>query len=159
MHNRSIRLLALVLGAVVMPCVTLWAADPIVGTWKLNLAKSKYNPGPPPVSETRTYEVVKEGLKATVATIGPDGKSNTAEFPMNYDGRYYTMTGDPQFDKLSLTRVDDRTSEATLLHGEMVVGAARRTVSADGKTMTITYKGRDGEGLLVENVTVYDKQP
>ena len=155
MHNRSIRLLTVVLGAV----VAVWAADPIAGTWKLDLAKSKYKPGPAPVSETRTYEMLKDGLKATVRTVAPDGTSTTAEFPVNYDGRYYTLTGDPQFDKIALTKIDDHTGEATLLHGEIVVGVARRTVSADGKTMTITYKGQGSEGQEIENVAVYEKQP
>src|SRR2546426_10145346 len=31
--------------------------DPVVGTWELNVVKSKYSPGPAPKSEMRTYVV------------------------------------------------------------------------------------------------------
>src|SRR5689334_10523879 len=34
----------------------IWAADASVGTWKLNVAKSTFKPGPPPIAETRVYK-------------------------------------------------------------------------------------------------------
>ena len=33
------------------------AADPVIGTWQLNVAKSKFSPGPAPKSDARTYAV------------------------------------------------------------------------------------------------------
>ena len=52
---------------------TLVAADPTVGTWKLNTAKSKYSPGPAPTSATITYEDTADGIKRTGENVLPDG--------------------------------------------------------------------------------------
>ncbi len=41
------------------------AADPASGTWELNLAKSKFSPGPPPKSLTRTFEATGADVKYT----------------------------------------------------------------------------------------------
>ena len=68
-------------------------SDPVIGTWKLNLMKSKYNPGPPPKSLTRTYESVRNGVKVTVE--GVDGFNNPIKYgyTANYDGKDYPVTG------------------------------------------------------------------
>ena len=50
--------------------------DPLVGTWELNVAKSKYSPGPAPQSETRTYVVSGEDIKATVKRRGQRRKAD-----------------------------------------------------------------------------------
>ncbi len=109
-------MLALILGA----SAAAWAADPLdttLGTWKLNVAKSKFIPGPPFRSETRTYVALPEGVKVTIHTVDGDGKTITTEFPVNYDGKYHhiTTSGGPA-DAISLTRIDALTAEAHLTH-------------------------------------------
>jgi hypothetical protein len=42
--------------------------------------------------------------------------------------------------------------------GGKVVGNWTRKVSADGKTMTVTYKGTDAKGQKVSNVLVFDRK-
>ena len=42
------------------------AADLVLGTWHLNVARSKFNPGPAPKSSKRTYELYRDGIKTTV---------------------------------------------------------------------------------------------
>lgn len=154
--GRSTRLLIVMLGAV----VTVWAAtDPAVGTWTLNLAKSKYIPGPPPKSQTRIYqEDAGGGIKATVKTVNPDGTSVVVIYPSNWDGKEYPVSGSPDTDGIIMKKVDDRTSESLLKHAGAVIGVARRTISQDGKTMTIIYKGVV-QGETVNNVAVYEKEP
>jgi hypothetical protein len=61
-------------------------------------------------------------------------------------------------DAIVMTKVDNQTAQAILKHGDTVVGTSRRIVSADGKTLTVTYKGTDPEGVSVDNVAVYEKQ-
>lgn len=51
--------------------MTLWPADPVVGTWKLNAAKSMYTPGPTPRSGTITYEETADGIKRTGELLTP----------------------------------------------------------------------------------------
>jgi|SRR5579871_293011 len=150
---RSIRFVVVLLCAASM----IWAADPAVGTWKLNLAKSRYRPGPPPKSQTRVYKEAPDGMRATVTTVNPDGLMFVEEYPSNTDGVEHAVKGDPYLDGIIMTKVDDFTAESTLIHGEVILGKAKRTVSPDGKTMTITYQGMLG-GEKVDNIAVYDKQ-
>ena len=59
----------LVLGVGVLAVAALATAqakDPFVGTWNMNLAKSKYSPGPAPKSTTSTYEAAGKGYKVSV---------------------------------------------------------------------------------------------
>jgi hypothetical protein len=136
----------------------VWAADASVGTWKLNVAKSTFKPGPPPVAETRIYKAQPNGVQTTVTTTWADRISTTVEYPANYDGKDYPVSGSRDVDAVALSRMDDFTSAATLKHAGKEIGVARRSVSPDRKTMTITYKGINTRGDLVDNVAVYDKQ-
>jgi len=135
-----------------------WAADASVGTWKLNVAKSTFKPGPPPAAETRIYQSQPEGVKTTVKTTWADRKTTSVEYPANYDGKDYPVSGSRDIDAVALTRMDDFTSAATLKHAGKEIGVARRVVSPDRKTMTITYKGINSIGDKVDNVAVYDRQ-
>lgn len=136
----------------------IWATDdPVIGTWKLNVAKSKYLPGPAPRSETRKYETAPDGIDATVTTVARDGQTIVQKYPSNADGRVQTVTGAPDKDGIIMTKVDFFTSESKIIHGGNVIGLARRTVSGDGKTMTITYEGTLN-GEKVKNVALYERQ-
>jgi hypothetical protein len=136
----------------------VWAADASVGTWKLNVAKSKFKPGPPPVAETRVYKAQPKGVKTTVTTTWADRLSTSVEYPANYDGKDYPVSGSRDVDAVALSRVDDFTSAAVLKHAGKEIGVARRVVSPDRKTMTISYKGINTRGDQVDNVAVYDRQ-
>jgi hypothetical protein len=137
---------------------TLGAADASIGTWKLNVAKSTFKPGPAPVAETRVYNAQPKGVKTTVKTTWADQLTTTVEYPANYDGKDYPVSGSRDVDAVALTRMDDFASEATLKHAGKEIGVARRVVSPDRKTMTISYKGINTRGDRVDNVAVYDKQ-
>ena len=152
------RLLVLTLFGASFGASSTWAADASVGTWKLNVAKSTFRPGPPPAAETRIYQSQPEGVKTTVTTTWADRKTTTVEYPANYDGKDYPVSGSRDIDAVALTRMDEFTSAATLKHAGKEIGVARRVVSPDRKTMTITYKGINSIGDKVDNVAVYDRQ-
>jgi hypothetical protein len=147
------KLLVLLLGT-----SAVWAADASIGTWKLDVAKSTFKPGPPPVAETRIYKAQPNGVKTTVTTTWADRLSTTVEYPANYDGKDYPVSGSRDVDAVVLTRMDDFTSEATLKHAGKEIGVARRIVSRDGKIMTISYKGINTRGDQVDNIAIYNKQ-
>ena len=132
--------------------------DPVVGTWELNVAKSKYSPGPPPKSETRTYAVAGQDIKATLKGTDREGKPYTGEWTMNYDGKDRPMKGNPDADTLSLKRTDASTAEFTLKRAGKVVITGTRTISKDGKTMTITAKGTNTQGQTLNEVEVFEKR-
>lgn len=133
-------------------------SDPRIGTWKINLAKSKYNPGPAPQSDTRTYEASDGGLKATIEEVAANGNHITAMYTAKYDGKDYPYTGNPNVDTVALKRIDAQTTELTMKKGSKVVGTNRIVISKDGKMMTQTANGINARGQLANNVAVYDKQ-
>jgi hypothetical protein len=132
--------------------------DLVLGVWILDVEKSTYDPGPPPQSQTRTYEKVSEGIKATIVTVDAKGQSVTARYTANYDSLEYPLTGSATVDAIALKRINATTAEATLTHARKLIGTARRVISKDGRTMTISFRGTDESGRAVANVSVYEKR-
>ena len=137
---------------------TALAADAVAGTWKLNLAKSTFSPGPAPKSRSRTYVESAQGMTVTVKTTAADGKESTTTIVFKDDGKSYPASGNPDFDAISAKRVDALTLNSTQTKAGATVGTAVRTVSKDGKTLTFTQKGTHANGGKFEDVSVYDKQ-
>ena len=135
------------------------ADDPFVGTWKLNHAKSKYSPGPPPKSQTYKYEPAgANGVKFTATGVDARGNPIHIEFTANFDGKDYPVTGNRNSDVLWLKRIDAYTVEGANKKAGKVIRTFRRAVSKDGKTLTVTEKGTDVNGQVSDNLVVYDKQ-
>ena len=129
---------------------TLVAADPTVGTWKLNTAKSKYSPGPTPTSATITYEDTADGIKRTGENVLPDGTKTSFEYTAKYDGKDYPVTGSDTIDMIALKRINDRTTEATLKKSGKVVstaktGSVQRRQNADPNDNRHERKGPEDE--------------
>jgi hypothetical protein len=129
------------------------AADPQMGTWKLNEAKSKITPGTLKFT-TVTFKSMLGQVKVTGDGIDADGKPVHSEWTGNFDGKDYPVTGDPISDTRSYTKVDDR----TVKKGGKVIDTGRIVVSADGKSRTVTVSGTTPKGKKFTNVVVYDKQ-
>lgn len=134
------------------------AADSIVGTWTLNAAKSTYNPGPAPKSQTVKFEEVGEGIKSTGESVAGDGTATRTEYTANYDGKDYPLKGVKDADTVSLKRIDANTTERTDKKAGKVVRTYTRKLSADGKTITATVKGTDEQGRTINNVVVLERQ-
>jgi hypothetical protein len=147
-----------VLAAVLALTVIAWGADSNVGTWKLNLDKSKYSPGPAPKSQTLTIEASDGGIKYTSDGENAEGSSVHVEFTAKYDGMDNPVTGSPAFDSIALKRIDANTIESTTKKDGTVMATSRTVISKDGKTRTVTIKGKNAKGQDVNNVVVYDKQ-
>jgi hypothetical protein len=137
---------------------TVLAADAEIGTWKLNIAKSTFSPGPAPKSQTRTYAQSAQGMTITIKTTAADGKESTQNASFKDDGKPYAVGGNPDFDTVSLTRVDASTVHVTQMKAGATVGTAVRTVSKDGKTLTLAQKGTHAGGGKFDDVLVFDRQ-
>ena len=158
---RMRRLTLLVMTAVVSVLVLgsiAHAADNQVGTWKLNVAKSKYSPGPPPKEGTLTVESQPNGLKIAVRGTDAEGKPVNMEFAPKYDGKDVPATGLPGADTISMKKIDDYTIEAVSKKAGKPMVTTRTVVSKDGKTRTTTQTGTNAKGEKVNNTLVYDKQ-
>lgn len=139
----------------------VWAAgapDPVIGTWTLNVVKSKFNPGPAPKSQTRTYAQSAQGIAMTFNGVAADGSPVSGQSTFNYDGKDYPITGSPDFDTLSLKRVNGSTVKAVMKLSGKVVGSTTRSISEHGKVMTLSSKGTNAKGAPYDNVAVFDKQ-
>jgi hypothetical protein len=134
-------------------------ADKQLGTWTLNLAKSSYNPGPPPKSETRVYEPFgAKGVTAKFDRVDGEGHKIAIGYSANYDSKDYKYLGSLDADTIVLKRIDPYTVEATLKKNGIVVQTSTAVVSKDGKTRTVTTSGKNGKGELFHNVVVFDRQ-
>jgi len=134
-----------------------FAQDAHMGTWKLNEAKSKLSPGSPK-NTTVVYEAAGDNVKVTVDGIGSDGKPTHNEWTGKFDGKDYPVTGDPNSDMRSYTKIDDRTLGLNVKKGGKVTISGRIVFSADGKTRTVTVSGTDSTGKKFESNSIYEKQ-
>jgi hypothetical protein len=143
------------LGAVVMAAD---APDPVVGTWTLNTAKSKFTPGPAAKSQTRTYAETAQGTAMTFTGVAANGSPMSGKSTFKYDGKDYKITGSADYDTLSLKRLNGSTVRADLKKSGKVVGTTVRTLSGHGKVLTLASKGTGATGAAFDNVMVFDKQ-
>jgi hypothetical protein len=133
--------------------------DPQVGAWKLNVAKSKYSPGPAPTDGTTTIEAAGAGTKVTVDQTLPDGTKRHYTFTAGYDGKDTPVVGDnPDADTVARTRVNASTVRTVQKKGGKVTTTQTSAVSKDGKTRTVTTEGVNAKGQKVNNVAIYDRQ-
>ena len=144
-----------VLITVVSGMVLAQSTNPLVGTWTLNVAKSKA----PFKSGTTIVEPVGDGIRFIVDLVGTDGTKSHWEFTANYDGKEYPVTGNsPYGDTVVLTRVDARTTRTVGSYRGKATVTHTIVVSPDGKTRTATAKGTDTAGRPVDSVSYYEKQ-
>jgi len=136
--------------------------DPSLGTWRLNVAKSKFTPGPPIKGDTRSYEVNDEGwLIVTTETIQPDGTHTGVRFAAKFDGKAYPQIGRfaPTVTLITYEPVDRVTLKYTQRDTSgKVLSTNTRTVSTDSKTMTIEQRSTDANGRPVVNVELFERQ-
>jgi hypothetical protein len=156
----------LLLAVVALSTVRVSAGDPLVGTWKLNIEKSKYSPGPPPTGpNTQKIEAVENGIKMVSDGVNAKGQKTHSEYTMRYDGKDYpqnpTVDGKrpPDApDTISAKKIDDYTHEITMKSKGVVVITIKDVISKDGKTRTGTITGKNAQGQAVNNVLVWEKQ-
>src|SRR5262249_2927489 len=132
-------------------------ADPQMGTWKLNEAKSKFTPGMPK-NDTVVYEAAGDDVKITADGKDKDGNARHIEWTGKFDGKEYPVTGDPNSDARSYKKVNDRTLEMTAKKDGKVTVSGRIVVSEDGKSRTVTVAGTDPDGKKFQNKAANDKQ-
>jgi hypothetical protein len=133
-------------------------ADPRVGTWNLNVAKSKFSPGPPPKSQTLKVEPSGAGEKVTVQTVNADGTRTETQSTASYDGKDYPLTGSPTANSISLRRFDSHRTERIEKKDGKAIQTITRVVSQDGKTMAVTIKGVNPKGQPTSADLVFEKQ-
>jgi hypothetical protein len=134
-----------------------FAANPHVGTWKVNEAKSKQAPG---MGKTNTvaYAEKKDQIQVTVDGTDKDGKPTHGVWTGKTDGKAYKVKGNLSWDMMAYKVVNDRTYDITGMKGGKVSWSGRSTVAADGKSRTLNMSGSGEDGKKFKAKIVYDKE-
>ena len=146
--------------ATAVPDIGLAQSSPLIGTWKLNLAKSKYMGVPAPRSQTLTYALDGQNITATADAVDAQGQTVKTVFLHIYDGKPHPTTGvaGGLYDASSYTRVDANTVNFARLKDGKAVQTGWGAVSSDGKTYTVTTGGTGPNGQAMSTVAVFEKQ-
>jgi len=148
--------------AVTMAIATIAAfgADNTLGTWKLNVAKSKYTPAPMPIkSLTLMREASDGGVKHTTTGERSDGTMIQASYTAKYDGKDVAVTGNSQYDMIAIKQVNANTlTDERKKTGGPYKATGHTVISNGGKTMTTTTKGTNADGKEFTATNVFDKQ-
>lgn len=134
------------------------AEDPVLGTWRLNVARSTFTPGPGWQSQTRTYRAIPAGVAVEWTGVDAAGARMQVSYIYAYDGRDYPMVGSASYDTLNAVRIDARTVRSEEKRAGVVVGVAVRSVSPDGRVLTITDEGTNRSGRAFSQILVFDRQ-
>jgi hypothetical protein len=144
--------------AIFVVAVSLHSADDaLVGTWKLNVAKSKYDPGSPRRSGVSKYASSgANSLKFIQDVVSATGEKTHNEGSIAFDGKEHPMqaAGTAETNR----RIDARTTERTRTMNGKLVNYLLRVVSPDGKTLAVKQVGIDASGKPLSTIEVYDKQ-
>ena len=140
--------------------VAAFGADNTLGTWKLNVAKSTYTPGPMPIkSLTLTREASDGGVKQTTTGERSDGTAVQASYTAKYDGKEVQVTGNSQYDTIAIKQANANTlTDERKKTAGPYKATGRTVVSNGGKTMTTTTKGTNADGKEFTQVLVLEKQ-
>jgi hypothetical protein len=132
------------------------ADNPFIGTWKLNLQKSRFS-NPAPKSSTITFFAMENGMIFLLETVDSTGKVSQFRAAEPFDGEVKgesvipgaTVTG---------TRVDSNTVVLVFKKDGNEVRRVTENASKDGKTLTRTRKEKNTEGIELEDIAVFEKQ-
>jgi hypothetical protein len=135
-----------------------FAADNSLGTWKLNMEKSKFSPSAPVKSLTATREATDDGVKVTTTGERADGTPINGSYTAKYDGKEYPVTGAP-YDSIAIKQVNENTFTTVQKNsGTKYNTTTRAVISKDGKTIKVNVRGTGTDGNPVRYTMVYDKQ-
>jgi hypothetical protein len=135
----------------------LLAGDRAIGVWKFNPEKSNYESGPPPQKSIRRFEAADGGCTFIHRGIDARGHEFYVTYTAKYDGKEYPVKGARRYDRVMQKMIDDSTVDLIFKKGDEVTVKARRVISKDGKTMTITATGKHHDGKAFKNVVVYER--
>jgi lipopolysaccharide export LptBFGC system permease protein LptF len=151
------RIAVMALALSFMAAGACFAANPHLGTWKLNEAKSKLAPGMGK-STMVTYAEQKDKIKVTVDGIDKDGKATHGVWVGKFDGKAYPAKGNMSWNSAAYKEINDRTNEITTMKDGKTVWSGKIAVAADGKSRTVTINGTDEQGKKFKSTAVYDKE-
>jgi hypothetical protein len=150
------RIAVMALALTFLGSAACFAANPHMGTWKLNEAKSKLIPGMGK-NTTVTYSEQKDKMEVTVNGVDKDGKPTHSVWIGKADGKTYPVKGNLPYNSVAYKVVNDRTYDLTAMKDGKMLWTGTSTISADGKSRTVTLNGAGPDGKKFKGKAVYDK--
>jgi hypothetical protein len=165
MHRRAALISLALLGAALPNAVAAQGTESLAGTWKLNTAKSKYDPAElANKSGTVTYTFSGNSVTTKIDQLNAKGQNVHVEYTATLDGADHpwkgTIDGKPNLgqDGVSFKKLDDHTYHIENKLKGKVLTTNHVVIAADGKSRTSTTTGTNAEGQKIHHVVVYDKQ-
>jgi hypothetical protein len=150
---RSTKLMLALLGF----AAALFAADPFVGTWKMDPAKTKYKEGTAPKEQTVVISGAGDDLNVKVSGTTADGKPISLSYTVPAKGGQGKTVESPYYDAVDGKRHGTNEREVMYKKGGKTVFTTHSKVSKDGNSMTTTAKGMSSSGQKVDAETYYSK--
>jgi len=151
--------------AVAATILSAQQGNPLAGSWRINLAKSKYSPANLALkSSTSRFQVTAEQVTLLNEGVDAQGRTSRLEYTAKFDGKPYpvknTLDGkpNPSQDAITWRKIDDHTYENVAMLKGKALTTTRVVVSRDGKTRTNTVTGQDAQGRTINNTVVYERQ-
>jgi hypothetical protein len=134
------------------------AANPHIGTWKLNESKSKFSEGSTK-NHTVTYTEGENGMvNVTVDGTDKDGKAVHWTVQCKFDGKPYKVEGNPNVDTITYKKIDDHTNKITGMKDDKTVMTGTITLAKDGKSRTVSTTQTGADGKKTTEKAYYDKE-
>jgi len=159
--SRRIQLPVGLIAAILLCTAVLHGEKPslLLGTWKLNLAQSKYEAGAPPYRKgTCRIETLADGIRIVYDLVGIRGGVTHLEWDGKLDGQDYPIQGIDEVLTNAYTRIDDLTYDIVIKADGKRAATARISISPDGKSLTTVTTSRNAEGKSLRSTVVYDRQ-
>ena len=141
------------------------APEGLIGTWVQNVAKSKYDPGPPLKSQLRLFDYTHDGMiLCYYIQENQEGRKSVGHWAVTLDGRewpeYFRNSGSSVGALVGIKKVDDYNMEITVRRNGRLIQNGLWTLAKDGQTLTQLLRSINAEGkVTVTNTVVFEKQP
>ncbi len=146
---------AILIGVIVVPSALTQEKNPLAGTWKANLSKSRRHPNHLFRSLTLHFEVSDDAVLLTYTGVNMAGKQESATRKLHPDAKEYPVAEAPGVVEVAKW-VGSHILEVAAKKDGKVIGQSAYEVSSDGKTLTAKIKGVDAKGAEFEQVIVFD---
>ena len=143
------------LGVAIPGTAQIQHITPFTGTWKLKLEKSRFNPGPPFQSFTLTF--APDGARH-LDLVHADGRNLKAALPWSDGKEVHVKANLGQKNITAVSRIKGKAFRDTWRDGGKIIEKVHGALFSDGKALSITVDGTDGQGHSYQNQLTFEKQ-
>jgi hypothetical protein len=135
------------------------AANPLVGTWELDLSKSDFTPETAIRERTMVFTAVDNGMTCKMMTLTERGNGRVtteSTYTAHFDNKEVPIDNSP-LDTVILKRTDANNYERSGRVRGKEVETATMKISADGKTLTVATTGSNA-GTDYSNNQIFNRK-